>query len=461
MTAKASNAPASPASGPDPQTLLPLAQSLLQRALDAGAEAAEVILGESRSLEVSVREGALEDVERSEGRSAGLRVFIGKRMAGTSFSDLTDEGAGLAVERAIAMARVAPEDPYCGLVGREQLARTLPHIDLYEEMDWDAGVLEAEALEMEAAARAVKGVAMVASSGASLSASAAVMLTSEGFTGVKRGSMAALGISAVARSGEAMERDYDQHSMRQRAALRSAADLGRSAGERAVARLGAEKMNSGKMPVVFDERVATSFLGALLGAISGPSIARGTSFLRDRNGAQIFAEGIDIIEDPLKNWGHGSRAFDGEGVATRPRAIIEDGVLTGWLLNAASARQLGLPLTGHASADPGGPPGVSVSNLHLAPGERTRAELISDAGNGLLVTEMFGASLNSNTGDWSVGVAGHRIENGQIGGAISESTVAGNMIDIFARLQPGSDLDFTGRINAPSVLVDALSVGGR
>lgn len=461
MTAKARTAPASPASGPDPQTLLPLAQSLLQRALDAGAEAAEVILGESRSLEVSVREGALEDVERSEGRSAGLRVFIGKRMAGTSFSDLTDEGAGLAVERAIAMARVAPEDPYCGLVERDSLARTLPHIDLYEEMDWDAGVLEAQALEMEAAARAVKGVAMVASSGTSLSASAAVMLTSEGFTGIKRGSMAALGIAAVAKSGDTMERDYDQHSMRQRAALRSASDLGRSAGERAVARLGAQKMRSGKMPVVFDERVATSFLGALLGAISGPSIARGTSFLRDRNGERLFAEGIDIIEDPLKNWGHGSRAFDGEGVATRPRAIIEDGVLTGWLLNAASARQLGLPLTGHASADPGGPPGVSVSNLHLAPGERTRAELVSDAGNGLLVTEMFGASLNSNTGDWSVGVAGHRIENGQISGAISESTVAGNMLDIFARLQPGSDLDFTGRINAPSVLVDALSVGGR
>lgn len=461
MTDKARNTSASPASGPSTETLLPLAESLLKRAMAAGADAAEVILGEARSLEVSVREGALEDVERSEGRSAGLRVFIGKRMAGTSFSDLTDEGAGLAVERAIAMARVAPEDPYCGLVEPDQLARTIPHIDLYEDMDWDAAKLEAEALEMEAAGRAVDGVAMVASSGASLSASAAVMLTSTGFVGAKRGSMASRGIAAIAKSGELMERDYDQHSMRQRAALRGPDELGRSAGERAVARLGAEKMKSGKMPVVFDERVATSFLGALLGAISGPAIARGTSFLRDRNGQRIFAEGIDIIEDPLKPWGHGSRAFDGEGVATRPRAIIEDGVLTGWLLNAASARQLGLPLTGHASADPGGPPGVSVSNLHLVPGERSRAELIADAGNGLLVTEMFGASLNSNTGDWSVGVAGHRIENGKITGAISESTVAGNMLDIFARLQPGNDLEFSGRINAPSVLVDALSVGGR
>lgn len=461
MTQHAKTEPASPASGPDPLALLPLAESLLKRAMAAGADAAEVILGESRSLEVSVREGALEDVERSEGRSAGLRVFIGKRMAGTSFSDLTDEGAGLAVERAIAMARVAPEDPYCGLVEPGELARTRPHIDLYEDMDWNAATLEAEALEMEAAARAVDGVAMVASSGASLSASAAVMVASNGFTGMKRGSMAARGIAAVAKSGESMERDYDQHSMRQRAALRSPAELGRSAGMRSVERLGAEKMRSGKMPVVFDERVSTTFIGALLGAISGPAIARGTSFLRDRNGERLFAEGIDIIEDPLKPWGHGSRAFDGEGVATRPRAIIEDGVLTGWLLNSASARQLGLPLTGHASADPGGPPGVSVSNLHLAPGDASRDDLIADAGNGLLVTEMFGASLNANTGDWSVGVAGRRIENGKLTGAISESTVAGNMVDIFARLVPGNDLEFSGRINAPSVLVDALSVGGR
>lgn len=355
---------ASTAAGPDPQALLPLAESLLERALAAGAEAAEVILGESRSLEVSVREGALEDVERSEGRSAGLRVFIGKRMAGTSFSDLTDDGARLAVERAIAMARVAPEDPYCGLVEREQLARIIPPVDLYEDMDWDAAVLEAEALEMEAAARAVDGVAMVASSGTSLSASAVVMLTSTGFVGAKRGSMASRGIAAIAKSGELMERDYDQHSMRQRAALRSAAELGRSAGERAVARLGSEKDDVRQDARGVRRTRGNQLLGALTGAISGPSIARGTSFLREKNGERIFSEGIDIIEDPLKPSGHGSRAFDGEGVATRPRAIIEDGVLTGWLLNAASARQLGLPLTGHASADPGGPPGVSVSNLH-------------------------------------------------------------------------------------------------
>lgn len=449
------------AAGPDPQTLKPLAQNLLDRAMKAGAEAAEVILSESRSLEVAVREGALEDVERSESRSAGLRVFIGKRMAGTAFSDLSEDGVALAVERVMAMAKVAPEDPYCGLVEREAQASHIPDIALYQESVWDAEALENAALFMEDAARKVKGVAMVASSGASLSAGASILLTSTGFEGSKRGSLAGLGISAVAKDGEVMERDYDHHSMRQRAKLRTPEDIGRSAGERAVARLGSEKMRSGKMPVVFDQRVADDFLGYLIGGISGSAIARGTSFLRTKLGERIFAEGIDIIEDPLKSWGHGSRAFDGEGVACRPRALVEDGVLTGWILNAASARQLSLPLSGHASASPGGAPGISVSNVHLAPGERSRAELISDAGNGLLVMEMFGASFNANTGDWSVGVAGFRIENGKIAGPVSESTVAGNMLDIFARLEPGSDLDFNSRIVAPSVLVDALSVGGR
>ncbi|MCC5981674.1 MAG: TldD/PmbA family protein [Oceanicaulis sp.] len=447
--------------GPNPGTLLPLAQSLLDRAMKAGADAAEVILSESRSLEVAVREGALEDVERSESRSAGLRVFIGKRMAGTAFSDLSDDGAELAVGRVMAMARVAPEDPYCGLVEREAQAATIPDIALYEASEWDAGALEAAALEMEAAALKVQGVAMVASSGASLSAGASVMLSSTGFTGQKRGSLAGLGIAAVAKNGDVMERDYDHHSMRQRSALRSPVEIGTRAGEQAVARLGSEKMSSGKMPVVFDKRVSDDFLGYLIGGISGSAIARGTSFLRTKLGERIFAEGIDVVEDPLKDWGHGSRAFDGEGVACRPRALIEDGVLTGWLLNAASARQLSLPLSGHASASPGGAPGIGVSNVHLAPGERTRAELISDAGNGLLVTEMFGASFNANTGDWSVGVAGFRIENGKIAGPVSESTVAGNMLDIFARLEPGSDLEFDSRVTAPSVIVDALSVGGR
>lgn len=447
--------------GPNPDTLLPLAQSLLDRAMKAGAEAAEVILSESRSLEVAVREGALEDVERSESRSAGLRVFIGKRMAGTAFSDLSDDGVELAVGRVMAMARVAPEDPYCGLVEREAQAAKIPDIALYEASEWDAAELESAALEMEAAALKVKGVAMVASSGASLSAGASVMLSSTGFTGQKRGSLAGLGIAAVAKNGDVMERDYDHHSMRQRASLRSPAEIGTRAGEQAVARLGSEKMSSGKMPVVFDKRVSDDFLGYLIGGISGSAIARGTSFLRTKLGERIFAEGIDVVEDPLKDWGHGSRAFDGEGVACRPRALIEDGVLTGWLLNASSARQLSLPLSGHASASPGGAPGIGISNVHLAPGERTRAELISDAGNGLLVTEMFGASFNANTGDWSVGVAGFRIENGKLAGPVSESTVAGNMLDIFARLGPGSDLEFDSRVTAPSVIVDALSVGGR
>ncbi|CAN0177691.1 unnamed protein product, partial [Chrysoparadoxa australica] len=234
-----------------------------------------------------------------------------------------------------------------------------------------------------------------------------------------------------------------------------------SAGERAVARLGSDKLSTGKMPVIFDKRVSTTFISSLLGAISGPAIARGTSFLRDKMGERIFAEGIDIIEDPLRDWSFGARATDGEGLACRPRAIIEDGVLTTWLLNASSARQLGLELTGHASRNLGGPPGVGASNVHLADGELDQAGLMKEAGEGLLITEMFGPSLNANTGDWSVGVAGYRIAGGERAGPVSEVTVAGNLLDFFARMVPGSDLEFDSAINAPSILIDGVSVGGR
>ena len=270
-----------------------------------------------------------------------------------------------------------------------------------------------------------------------------------------------MGVAAIAKNDAGMERDYDSHSARRLSLLKSAQEIGRSAGERCVARLGSEKLDSGTMPVVFDPRTAKSFISSLLGAISGPAVARGTSFLRDRLGEQVFAEGIDIIEDPLRDWSFGARAADGEGIACRPRALIEDGVLTTWLLNAASARKLGLDLTGHASRRLGGPPGVSAANVHLSPGELDQDGLIAEAGEGLLVTEMFGPSLNANTGDWSVGVAGFKIAGGRKAGPVSEVTVAGNLKDVFARLTPGSDLEFEQAVNAPSVLVDGLSVGGR
>lgn len=445
----------------DPAALEQLADDLVKAALKVGADAAEAGLVESRSLQASIRKGALEDLERSESRDAGLRVFIGGRQAGVTFSDLSGPGRQLAVERAIAMAKVAPEDPYCGLVEPGELARNIPDIPLYEAIEWDPSVLENLGLAMEEAALKVDEIDMVSSAGASFGAGASALVTSTGFSASKLASSCSMGVAPLARRGDLMERDYEGHSARRFGDLKDASEIGRIAAERAAARLGSKKAPGGKMPVIFDKRAADVFLGSLLGAISGPAIARGNSFLKSKMGERIFAEGIDVIEDPLRAWGHGSRAFDGEGVPVKARALIEDGVLTTWLLNASSARQLSLPLTGHASQGLGSPPGVRTSNVHLSAGERSRDELISDAGNGLLVMEMFGPSLNENTGDWSVGVAGFAIEDGKIAYPVSEMTVAGNLVDIFARLEPGADLEFDHATNSPSVLVDALSVGGR
>jgi PmbA protein len=357
---------------PDTAALLTLAQDLVRRAQAAGADAAEAAISESRSMEAGVREGKLETVERSESRDAGLRVLIGRRQAGVAFSDLSEAGLTLAVDRAVAMAKAAPEDPYCGLVEPEKLARTLPEIATYEPSRLTPAELEAAALELEAAALAVDTVETTAGCGASAGVGGSAFVTSTGFERARLGSRCGLGVAAIARKDGLMERDYDSHSARRHGDLKSAAEIGRSAGERAAARLGADRLDTGKMPVVFDKRVATTFVSSLLSAISGPAVARGTSFLRDKMGEQIFAEGIDIIEDPLRDWSFGARAADAEGIAARPRALIEDGVLTTWLLNAASARQLGLELTGHAARNLGGPPGVSASNVHLAPGELDR-----------------------------------------------------------------------------------------
>lgn len=458
------NAPASdrPAlSAPDAEPLLEVSRRLVERALKAGADQAEAGVSESRSVEAGVRDGALETVERSETRDGGLRVLIGKRQAGVAFSDLSEAGLDLAVERAIAMAKAAPEDPYCGLVEPDQLAKTLPHIETYAPLELDETALERAAMEMEAAALAVDSVETTAGCGASGAASASVFVTSTGFERAKLGSRCGLGAAAVARGDGMMERDYDTHSARRLIDLKTPEEIGRSAGERAAARLGSEKLASGKMAVVFDKRTATTFMSSFLSAISGTAIARGTSFLRDRLGERVFAPGIDIIEDPLRDWSFGARAADGEGVACKPRALIEDGVLTTWLLNAATARQLGLELTGHASRNLGGPPGVAASNVHLAPGELDQAGLLKEAREGLLVTEMFGPSLNANTGDWSVGVAGFAIRGGERAGPVSEVTVAGNLKDFFARLMPGSDLELDSTTNAPSLLIDGVSVGGR
>ena len=438
-----------------------LLNDVVKAALAAGADAAEAVGAERRSLSISVRQGALEEVEREESRDLGLRVFIGKRQASVSGSDISADARGKLVDRCIAMARLAPEDPYAGLADPERLAHApLPDLDLYDPTEPEPEALEAKARAAEAAARAVETVTNSDGASASWSAGQWRMVTSAGFSGLHSASSFSIGASAIAGDENGMETGYDGRSVRWAGDLPTPESLGTEAGRRAAGRLGARKIASTTAPVIFENRLAASLLSPLIGAISGPSIARGTSFLKDRLGQPVFAKGIAVTDDPHRRRGLGSSPFDDEGVENGPTRLIDDGVLTTWLLNSASARQLGLATTGHASRGLAGPPGVSTSNLTLTPGVRSQAELMADAGAGLLVTSMFGPSLNGNTGDWSVGCSGFWFEDGQIAYPVNEITVAGNLIDIYGRLVPGSDLEIRGSTNAPSLLVDALAIAG-
>mgnify|MGYP001420595817 CR=1 FL=1 len=439
-----------------------LLNDVVTAALKAGADAAEAVGAERRSLSVSVREGDLEEVEREESRDLGLRVFVGRRQATVSGSDISPEARARLVERAVAMARLAPEDPYAGLADPEMLARgELPDLDLYDPTEPSPETLEARARAAEAAARAQPKVTNSDGGSSSWSSSRWVIVTSGGFTGVHRASGFSIGASAIAGDESGMEVGYDGRSTRWEADLPSPESLGAEAGRRAAARLGARKIASTTAPVIFENRLAASLLGPLVGAISGPAIARGTSFLKDRLGQPVFGPHVTVTDDPHRPRGLGSTPFDDEGVRNARRNLIDAGVLTTWLLNSASARQLGLTTTGHASRGLAGPPGVSPSNLTLQPGEKDLQGLMKDAGKGLLITSMFGPSLNGNTGDWSVGCAGFWFEDGEIAYPVSEITVAGNLIDIYGRLIPGSDLEFRGATNAPSLLVDGLAIAGR
>jgi PmbA protein len=439
-----------------------LLQDVVSAALKAGADAAEAVSAERRALSIGVRVGALEEVEREESRDLGVRVFVGRRQASVSGSDVSAEGRAKLVERAVAMAKLAPEDPYAGLADPDRLARgPLPDLDLYDSTEPTAETLEARARAAEAAARAVPKVTNSDGGSASWSASIWRMVTSGGFSGVHRASGFSLGASAIAGDDSGMENGYDGRSVRWERDLPAPEAIGAEAGRRAASRLGARKIASTTAPVIFENRLAASVIGPLIGAIAGPSIARGTSFLKDKLGQPVFARGVTIVDDPHRLRGLGSSPFDDEGVANRLTAIIEDGVLTTWLLNTASARQLGLATTGHASRGLAGPPGVSPSNLTVQPGTRDLAELMADAGDGLLVTSMFGPSLNGNTGDWSVGCSGFWFERGEIAYPVTEITVAGNLIEVYGRLVPGSDLEIRSASNAPSLLVDALAIAGR
>jgi PmbA protein len=435
---------------------------VVAKARAAGADAAEAVFAERRSLSVTVRLGKLEEVEREESRDLGVRVFVGRRQATASSSDISADGRGKLIERVVAMARLAPEDPYASLAPEDKLGRgPFPDLQLYDDTEPDAETLEAGALAAEGAALAVPGVANSDSSSAAWSTGAWRLVTSAGFSGLHRASSFSIAASAIAGEGASMERGDEGRQTRWRSDLPSAEAIGADAGKRAVARLGPRKIASTTAAVIFENRIAVSVLGPLIGAISGPSVARGVSFLRDKLGERVFAAGVTVTDDPHRRRGLGSSPFDDEGVANRARNLIDKGVLTTWLLNTASARQLELETTGHASRGLAGPPGVAPSNLALEPGELDRAGLMREAGEGLLVTSLFGPSLNPNTGDWSVGCSGFWFEGGEIAYPVSEITVAGNLVDLYGRITPGSDLEFRRAANAPSLLIDGMAIAGK
>ena len=444
----------------DQTALADLAERLVAAARRAGADTADAVAVRSMSLSVEIREGAVEESQRSESDDVGLRVLVGRRQSVVSTNDIRADVAQLA-ERAVAMAKIAPEDRYAGLADESLLERSPPELDLVDPALPSVTVLEERAKTAEAAGLAVKGVTKSEGASASAGIGGMVLVTSHGFQGSYLSSRHSLAMSAIAGEGTAMERDYDFSSALHAADLDPAERIGRSAGERAVARLNPRKAATKRVPVVFDRRIAGGLVGHLAGAINGSAVARKTSFLRDKLGQQLFKPGIRIIDDPLRKRGQRSRPFDGEGVKGRVMAIVDDGVLKTWILDSATGRELNLATTGHAQRGVSSPPSPGSTNLHLEAGKRTPDELIADIADGFYVTELIGMGVNQVTGDYSRGASGFWIENGRRTYPVSEVTIAGNLVAMFGALEPANDLEFRYGTNAPTVRIEGLTVAGR
>lgn len=439
---------------------LDLLDDLLARAKRAGADAADAILAQGVSQSVSQRLGKPEAVERSEGKDLGLRVFVGRRQAVVSTTDFKGDALDDMIERAVAMAKVAPEDPYAGLAEPGQIAADWPEIEMFDPTEPSADTLVERARIAEDAARAVEGVTNSEGAEAGFGVTDVTLAATTGFSGGYKRSSYSLGVSVIAGTGQKMERDYDYSAKVFDADLEDPAAVGRRAGERAVRRLNPRRPKTARIPVVLEPRAARSMLGHLAQAISGTAIARGTSFLKDDLGAQLFRPEIRILDDPHRPRGFRSKPFDAEGLATKPRAVIDGGALTGWTLDLATARQLGMESTASATRGTGGTPGPSVSNFYLAAGSVSPADLIKDIDSGFFVTEMMGSSVNLVTGDYSRGAAGYWIENGEITFPVSEMTVGGHLRDMFASLVAADDLEFKYGMDSPTLRIEGLLVGG-
>lgn len=436
-----------------------MAAALVERAVAAGADTADALYAGNYSSSVQVRLGELENVSRSEGEEVGLRFFIGQRSATVASSDFSDEALAALVERAAAMAAEAPEDPFAGLAPEELLHRgPLADIDADDGGDADPAALRAMALAAEGAALAVPGVTNSSGGSASASASTIALATSAGFAEAYRVTGYGSSASVIAGEGAGMQRDHAWHGTRHLSDLDCAEEIGRKAGERAVARLNPVKPKVGRMPVLFDPRVASSLLGHFAAAVSGGAVARKSSFLQDKLGERIFAPGVAIVDDPLRPRGSRSRPFDGEGLDVARRELVADGVLTGWFAESASARQLGIQPTGNASRGAGGAPGAGPSNFYFAAGKKSRDQLLAEFPEALLVVELIGQGVNPVTGDYSRGAAGFLVRNGAVAEPVSGITIAGNLLDMFATLEPGSDLEFRRGVDSPTVLIPEMTV---
>ncbi len=435
------------------------AEKLVDQARAAGADAADAIYVGAESESVQVRLGELEHVDRSEGEEVGLRVFVGQRSASVASSDFSPEAMAELVARAIAMAREAPEDPYAGLAPAELVTRdALPDIEAEDHSEEDPESLRSRALAAEKAALAVAGVTNSSGASAGSSASAVAFATSTGFAGAYRSTGHSNSVTVIAGEGGSMQRDSAWHGVRHLGDLDAPDEIGRLAGERTIAKLNPAKPKPGRYPVLFDPRVAGSLLGHFAGAITGSSVARKSSFLQEKLGQRVFASEVRVIDDPLRPRGLRSRPFDGEGLPVALAALIEDGILKTWLADSASARQLGIQPTGHAARGVGGPPGAGPSNLYIAAGSRSREELLAAFPEAVLVTELIGQGVNGVTGDYSRGAAGFMVRNGEIAEPVAEITIASNLLDMFATIEPGSDLEFRRGVDSPTLLVPEMTV---
>jgi PmbA protein len=443
------------------QDNLSLLGDLISKAQKRGADAADAVLVQGTSLSLSQRLGKPESLERSEGQDLGLRVFIGKRQAIVSSSDFTANSLDELAERCVAMARAVPEDPFCGLAEPEQLATKFPDVDGYDPYEPDEATLIQWATQAEEAARSIKGVTNSEGASAGWGRHDVAIAGSNGLSHAYTSSGCSLSASVIAGTGTQMERDYDYTTAVYASDLTKPVDVGRNAGEKAVRRLNPRKVETQQVPIIYSPRVSNGLLGHFSGAINGNSVARGTSFLKDKMGQAIFNKNITIVDDPHRKRGLRSKPIDGEGLANKKRNFIEDGVLQSWILDLRSARQLGLESTAHASRGTGSPPSPSTTNFYMEAGELSPEELMADIKNGFYVIELIGMGVNGVTGDYSRGASGFWIENGEITFPVSELTIAGNLKDMFMNLTPASDLEFRYGTNAPTLRIEGLTIAGQ